>query len=250
VQAPRRHIALDYDGTLVPFFPLPALAAPDRDLTALLERLARNPANLVHIVTGRSRASIEPWLGHLPLSLHAEHGYWSKHPGGDWIANGLNDGSWKEVWRSLANQFVDGTPGALLEEKDVSIALHYRNADPSVARERLRWIREEFRRRAADEVEILEGAKVLEIRRRGIHKGLVGNALMNELEPEGELLAIGDDRTDEDLFASLPATAITVKVGPGNSNAKYALYSVAEVRELLERLSVSTFQLTQQSPVA
>jgi trehalose 6-phosphate synthase/phosphatase len=234
--APLRHILLDYDGTLVPFFPLPALAMPDRELSGLLQRLAQTPGNLVHVVTGRSRSSIEPWLGHLPIALHAEHGFWSRQVGGNWVANGISDGCWKDALRSLVNQFVDRTPGALLEEKDVSLALHYRNADPSVARERLQWLREELRRRAVDELDVLEGVKEFEIRLRGIHKGLVGNALLINLEQTTEILAIGDDRTDEDLFSSLPATAITIRVGSGNSRAKYSVGDVSEVRRLLESL--------------
>jgi trehalose 6-phosphate synthase/phosphatase len=234
--APLRHILLDYDGTLVPFFALPELAAPDRELAELLQRLVQTPGNLVHIVTGRTRASIEPWLGHLPVSLHAEHGFWSRQPGGSWIANSLSDGSWKDALRTLVSQFVEGIPGALMEEKDVSLALHYRNADPSVAHERLRWMREEFRRRAVDELEVLEVAKVFEIRLREIHKGLVGSALRANLDPSTAILAVGDDRTDEDLFSSLPASAITVRVGNGNSRAKYCVRDVAEVRVLLARL--------------
>ncbi len=234
--AASRHILLDYDGTLVPFYPLPALAIPDSELSDLLLRLAQTPGNLVHVVTGRSRALIEPWLGHLPIVLHAEHGFWYRYPGGNWVASGLINGAWKEPLRTLVCQFVESTPGALLEEKDVSLALHYRNADPSVVLERLRWLREELRRRTMDQLEIAETGKVFEIRLRGIHKGLVGNALIPNLDPNTAILAIGDDRTDEDLFSSLPTSAVTVRVGGGNSRAKYALYDVADVRALLESL--------------
>ncbi|MGE5788684.1 MAG: bifunctional alpha,alpha-trehalose-phosphate synthase (UDP-forming)/trehalose-phosphatase [Myxococcales bacterium] len=235
-KAPLRHILLDYDGTLVPYFPLPALALPDRELSDLLLRLSKTPSNLVHVVTGRTRVSIEPWLGHLPIALHAEHGYWSRMPGGHWVKNGVFDNSWIEAVRNLVIQFVERTPGAILEEKEASLALHYRNADPSVAGERLRWLREELRGRATDDLEISDGPKSFEIRRRGIHKGLVGNALAANLDPTTEILAIGDDRTDEDLFSSLPASAVTVKVGGGNSRAKYALDDVGQVRSLLEDL--------------
>jgi len=234
--AAARHILLDYDGTLVPYFPLPALAIPDSELSDLLLCLAQTAGNVVHIVTGRSRAWIEPWLGHLPIVLHAEHGYWSRYPGYSWVANGFTDGAWKEPLRSLMSQFVEGTPGALLEEKDVSLALHYRSVDPSIVQERLGWLRAELRRRTMDQLEIAEAGKVFEIRLRGIHKGLVGNTLTQNLDQATEILAIGDDRTDEDLFSSLPASAVTVGVGGGNSRAKYALYDVAEVRALLESL--------------
>lgn len=231
-----RHVLLNYDGTLVPHFPLPALALPDRELSNLLNRLSENQANLVHVVTGRTRASIETWLGHLPIAIHAEQGYWSRLPGAAWVRNGTLDSRWMDPVRPLVYQFVERTPGAMLEEKETSLVLHYRNADPTIAAERLRWIREELRQRAADELVVLEGAKNLEIRPRGIHKGLVGNALGAISDPTIEILAIGDDRTDEDLFSSLPSTAITVKVGSGSTRAKYVLDNVGEVRLLLEEL--------------
>ena len=50
------------------------------------------------------------------------------------------------------------------------------------------------------------------------------------------MLAIGDDRTDEDLFAAVPADGITVRVGPGPTRARFRLESVAAVRSLLRSL--------------
>jgi len=234
--APSRVILLDYDGTLVQFFPLPELAEPEPKLLALLERLCASPRNQVHLVTGRPREGIESWLGHLPLALHTEHGFWSRWPGADWRANRLADSQWKEGLRALLRQFVEGTPGAFVEEKDVSLALHYRRADPSLAKERLRWVREELRGRALDELEVIEGGKVLEIRMRGVHKGIIVDAIKPQLLPETEVLAIGDDRTDEDIFVALPETAITVKVGSGSSRARFRVDDIYQVRRLLERL--------------
>lgn len=236
VAAPERHILLDYDGTLVPFFPLPELAAPDPQLLGILERLTHLPGTTVHIVTGRTRESIEPWLGHLDAPLHAEHGFWSRFPGGEWATNRLGPAAWKDALRPVFKDLVDATPGATLEEKDVSMAFHDRNAEPDEARRRVQWLREELRKRALDELELLEGAKVLEVRLRGVNKGLVANSLVSKLAPTAGILAIGDDRTDEDLFSSLPSSAITVRVGGGASRARYSVPNVAAARDLLARL--------------
>jgi trehalose 6-phosphate synthase/phosphatase len=54
--------------------------------------------------------------------------------------------------------------------------------------------------------------------------------------PGAFLLAIGDDRTDEDLFATLPAGAASIHVGSGDSRAGYRLLDVGRVRELLKAL--------------
>jgi trehalose 6-phosphate synthase/phosphatase len=234
--APKRQILLDYDGTLVPFFALPELAAPDHELTKLLTRLTGSMRNTVHIVTGRPRSGIEPWLGSISVVLHAEHGFWSKWPGCEWTANRFASAAWKDNLRPLLAIFVDGTPGAFVEEKDVSLALHYRNVDPSLARERLRWLREELRGRSLDELEVLEGAKVFEIRLRGVNKGLVVSAVLERLTSNTVVIAIGDDRTDDDLFAALPNSAVTIKVGDGASRAKYVIDGVDEVRALLSQL--------------
>jgi trehalose-6-phosphatase len=50
------------------------------------------------------------------------------------------------------------------------------------------------------------------------------------------VLAIGDDRTDEDLFAAVPEDAITIRVGPGATRARFRLENVAAVRVLLRSL--------------
>jgi trehalose 6-phosphate synthase/phosphatase len=50
------------------------------------------------------------------------------------------------------------------------------------------------------------------------------------------VVAIGDDRTDEDMFAAVPADAITVRVGPGASAARYRVADPGEVRTLLAGL--------------
>jgi trehalose 6-phosphate synthase/phosphatase len=51
------------------------------------------------------------------------------------------------------------------------------------------------------------------------------------------VVAIGDDRTDEDLFVSLPAEAITVRVGPGPTRARYRLEGTSAVRAVLRLLA-------------
>src|SRR5262245_12510866 len=63
--APARVLLLDYDGTLVPFAQTPDLACPDDELLALLRALGASPGTDVHVVSGRSRQSLEQWLGAL-----------------------------------------------------------------------------------------------------------------------------------------------------------------------------------------
>jgi trehalose 6-phosphate synthase/phosphatase len=51
------------------------------------------------------------------------------------------------------------------------------------------------------------------------------------------ILGVGDDFTDEDLFVSLPKEAFTIKIGAGNSAAKYTMKSWKSMRSLLQRLA-------------
>jgi trehalose 6-phosphate synthase/phosphatase len=85
-------------------------------------------------------------------------------------------------------------------------------------------------------VEILVGSRVLEIRPHGIHKGRIVPPLSPERLARTTILAVGDDRTDEDLFAALPPEAISIRIGPGNTRARFRLEGVAAVRALLQSL--------------
>ena len=61
-------------------------------------------------------------------------------------------------------------------------------------------------------LEVLEGKKVIEVRLRGVGKGVVAQRI--EAEIEGSVIvAIGDDRTDEELFRALSPSSLTVAVG-------------------------------------
>ncbi|GAB4204121.1 MAG: bifunctional alpha,alpha-trehalose-phosphate synthase (UDP-forming)/trehalose-phosphatase [Sandaracinaceae bacterium] len=225
-------VLLDYDGTLVPHVAMPDLATPDAALKHLLTRLATRAS--VHVVSGRDRLTLERWLGELPVALHAEHGYWSRPLGAEWQANRHELSSWKDIVRPVLEAWIKRTPGAFLEEKTVSLAAHFRNVEPAILGLRLAALREELRARLPDAVEILDGAKVLELRLRGVHKGLVADALVREA---GAVLAVGDDRTDEDLFAALGPDAVTIKVGSGETHARFSVPTVADARRWLTVLA-------------
>ena len=83
-------------------------------------------------------------------------------------------------------------------------------------------------------VEILAGNRIIEIRPHGIHKGRIVPPLPTERLATTTVVAIGDDRTDEDLFAALPPEAITIRVGSGLTRAHYRLDGIEAVRSLLQ----------------
>jgi len=232
-------LLLDYDGTLVPFTPTPELARPDAGLVALLRSLSARPDTEVHVVSGRSREVLEQWIGSLPLWLHAEHGFWSRPRGSrDWIPAAEVGGSWREPVLHILRDITARTPGSLIEVKAVAIAWHYRMADLETGARRANELRLHLNQMLSNQpVEILSGNRVLEIRPHGIHKGRIVPPLTPERLARTAVIAIGDDRTDEDLFASLPPEAITVRVGPGPTRARFRLEGTAQVRGILQMLA-------------
>jgi trehalose 6-phosphate synthase/phosphatase len=237
-------LLLDYDGTLVPFALRPELAAPDAALLELLGALAGRDGVELHVVSGRDRGTLERWLGHLPVGLHGEHGYWSRpRPGAPWQALPGVPTDWMPGMRALLEGHARALPGAFVEEKAASLGWHYRAAaaaDPEAARiataELVARLRAELE---GGPLELLEGSYVLEVRARGVNKGRVVATLAEAWSGASKtVVAFGDDRTDEDMFAALPEGAFAVRVGDGPSRAPFRLPSPREVRDVLSALTV------------
>ena len=234
--APGLVLFLDYDGTLVPFQATPEEASPDRELAPLLRALAARPFTQVHVVSGRPPAVLEAWLGSLPIALHAEHGLWSRSgPGSAWRPHAAPDLAWQATVRAICRAMVAATPGSLVEEKTAGLAWHYRMADPALGAARAAELIGQLRRALQGQAaELLLGDKVVEVRPRGVHKGVLVAPVLAAAPPDAMVVAIGDDQTDEDLFAALPTGAVAIHVGAPPSRAPLHLPSVADVRAFLQ----------------
>jgi trehalose 6-phosphate synthase/phosphatase len=237
--AGRLLLLLDYDGTLVPFASTPDLARPDAELRSLLKALGKRPATSVHVLSGRTRETLEHWLGDLPVGLHAEHGFWSRlSPSDGWASLGEQELEWKQRIMPVLEQFTAATPGSLIEEKTAGLAWHYRMADPEFgllhATRLLQKLKGELNGSPA---EVLSGDKVIEIRSLGINKGVVTSRLVAGQDLPTTVVALGDDQTDEDVFSALPPEGISIHVGPRPSRAEYRLPDTKSVRDLLRTLA-------------
>jgi trehalose 6-phosphate synthase/phosphatase len=232
-------ILLDYDGTLVPIAATPDLAAPDENLLTLIGALVQRPATAVLMVSGRSRDTLDAWLGHLGIELWAEHGVWHRALGSTaWeAAFDLPCCDWLAPTRTLMDEYASGTPGAFVEGKTSSVAWHYRNAARGFGHAQARKLRLALSRILVDSAaEIIEGKRVLEVRPRGANKGAVVQHLLARQPPPERMVAFGDDLTDEEMFATLPASADSIHVGAGASLAKHRLRNPAAVRTFLTAL--------------
>jgi trehalose 6-phosphate synthase/phosphatase len=232
-------LLLDYDGTLVAFAPVPELAEPDDELIRLLHGLAARPRTEVHIVSGRTRETLQNWLGPLPIGLHAEHGLSSRAPGtATWVSAILPPQDWRPGVLAVMRAFAARTPGALVEEKNAGIGWHYRRADPELGRTQARALLLELAPLVSQaRAEILVGAKIIEVLARDVNKGRIVRSVVTRAPAGSLLVAIGDDRTDEDLFAALPPSALAVHVGPRPTRASIRLDGVPEVRALLRAIA-------------
>jgi trehalose 6-phosphate synthase/phosphatase len=243
----RRSLLLDYDGTLVPFATEPKLAHPDKELLDLLSSLGSDTANEVVIISGRPRSDLEEWFGKLPVSLVAEHGVWLRNKNSDWRMLKAITTEWKERVRPILQLYVDRLPGALLEEKEFSLAWHFRRADPEQAPLRAKELLDDlsgFTRNI--DVQVLEGNKVIEVRNTGVNKGTAAQEWLTAREPDF-ILGIGDDWTDEDLFRALPPSAFSVRVGLANTAARYYLSNHTAVRRMLREMAATPANPTKET---
>ena len=232
-----RVIFLDYDGTLVPFSRYPETAVPDEQVLAQLRRLATDTKNTLVIVSGREREFLDKWFGDLPVDLIAEHGAFIRTPSAGWTSEVDADPAWKRRVLPVLQRYADRCTGAFIEEKALSMVWHYRNADPEIALLRSQELKDELRELVSHDgkLQVMEGHKVIEVKRSGYDKGSVAAKLLGTA-PYDFILAIGDDKTDEDLFRALPAQALTFKIGISATLAKYNLKDQRQVSRLIDRL--------------
>ncbi|MEM6397244.1 MAG: bifunctional alpha,alpha-trehalose-phosphate synthase (UDP-forming)/trehalose-phosphatase [Bacteroidota bacterium] len=233
--ADQRLFFIDYDGTLMDFHVDPQAVSPDEEVIEILTCLASDDKNRVVVNSGRDRNTLEKWLGQLPIEMAAEHGVWMKEKG-EWHLNPNVTDAWKPKVQELLDNLVTRTPGSFVEEKDYSLAWHYRGIDRDLGQKRVR----EFRDMLAyliqnQDLQVLEGNKVVEIKNAGVNKGKATQHWVGQ-KPWDFILGIGDDSTDEDIFKAMPKTGVSIKVGGGRTSARYALSSVSEVREMFKEL--------------
>lgn len=232
-----RLIFLDYDGTLQRFYNNPQAASPDEELYKLLDNLTKDKKNKLVLISGRDKDTFERWFGDKKYTLIAEHGAWLRESGKGWIERKTVHSEWKDSILPVLESYVDRTPGSLIEEKTYSLVWHYRKADIELGDIRaLELVHDISGLIYNQDLEIMEGKKVIEIKVSGINKGTAASEFLLS-NPSDFILAMGDDWTDEFLFKELPETACTIKVGSDNSAAKFFVNNYKDVRGFLAELA-------------
>ena len=212
---------LDFDGTLTPIVRRPDRVRLKASVRGLLRRLAK--AMPVVIVSGRALSDLRRLVGVPALRYVASHGLVYQEPGAGvrWFGRPV---SRRQVrgWVRALKQTAEGIAGALVEDKELSAALHDRTVRP-VDRRKLR-------RRALRALEpwltgrqaaLIHGKRVLEVRPvASWNKGTAVARLLNEPWARGRSpVYFGDDRTDFDAFRVLRGRGLSVRVGGRRSVA-------------------------------
>ena len=228
---------LDYDGTLTGFKDDPQKAMPDKQLYDLLDKLSGKENTEVVIISGRDRDTFDKWFQNKNFHLITEHGVWLKKIDGQWEFLIQNSNDWKSKIIHTLEYYVDRTPGSFIEEKNYSLVWHYRKTDPELGQMRAIELKDELSNLTAnDDLEIMEGNKVIEVKGRGVNKGQAAMQFMQGNQYDF-VVGIGDDWTDEYLFNVIPEDGVSIKIGAGKTGAKYHLADHTEVRAFLKKLT-------------
>ena len=245
-QSKQRILLLDYDGTIVPFAREPRLARPDPELKRLIQNLSEH-ADVV-LITGRDKKTVDRWFPFREANLVAEHGVWLRIRDEDWKMLKPLNVMWKENLLPIMELFADRLPGSFVEQKEYSLAFHYRQTDPELASIRVKELTDTLVHLTGNmDVVVLQGSKVLELRNGGVDKGAAGLHFLSNAQYDF-ILAVGDDWTDEDLFRVLPEGAFSLKVGTTASHATYNVRHHLDVRRLLKELLDSVEAHTKEAP--
>lgn len=192
---------LDVDGTLLEFAARPDEVQVDSATLSLLGRLRTLLDGAVALVSGRSLAQLDELFRPLVLPAAGIHGFERRSASGLVHRSPMTVAALDRIRRWFRGVVLPDS-GLTLEDKGHALALHYRTAPQAAARARA-----SIRTAAAQlgpTFEVIEGAKVVELKPAGATKATAINAFMAEAPFKGRMpVFLGDDVTDFDGFAAV-----------------------------------------------
>lgn len=237
------YLLLDYDGTLTAIAPNPAQAVLAQKTREILKKLAVHSRCVLAIISGRSLANLKKML-HIPKIIYSgNHGLEVDYCGV--LVPLFEDASFHVLLQKIyteLRQKMKGIKGVLLENKKMTLSLHYRLADNRQIPKIKSFFQETIQPyQASRQILVTSGKMVLEIRppiKWG--KGELVRWLLPDINRKKQDRAVfyfGDDTTDEDAFRVLKGKGFTVLVGrKKRSAAEYYLRNSEEVREILNKI--------------
>jgi len=233
---------LDLDGTLAPLAPVPDQARVPVVVRELLQDLHSFPRCQVWVVTGRPVAEAVRLVGTPEIGYAGVHGLEVRWPGADSCTQyPVNLDAFLPAVvaaRHALCRELASVPGCLVEDKGISVAVHYRLVSAARRPEVLRVVSKVAR--AAHLLRLQPGHDVLELRPNvAWDKGRAVAWLLEHTQGGNWLervlpVYVGDDLTDEDAFSALAVRGVTIKVGQGPTAARYRLGGPEDVALFLE----------------
>lgn len=226
---------LDFDGTLLELAVTPDAIQVDPALPQLLAGLHRATSGAVALISGRALSDLDRRLDLPDLPKAGQHGMERRDAVGRLWLHAVPPQAKQAIQVALL-PILDAHPELLLEDKGLTLALHYRQA-PQLAD----WL-EQLLRRLVQEIGeglfVQSGKFIVEVRPAGVDKGGAVTEYLTEPPFLGRRpVFIGDDRSDEHGYAAVrECDGISIAVGPGSFGAQYRLDNVAAVRAWLAML--------------
>ena len=248
-RAERRLLLLAHDETPVQFAGSSDLAKTTEEYWKTLQLISKDPKNEVVLLSGSDKMTLQSRFKTLDIGLVAEHGAWIKMRNRDWRMPKPLTNDWKPRILPILEIYSDRLPGSYVEDKEFSLAWHYRMADHEMASAIAKELLDDLVSFTANiGVQVLQGNKLIEVRNTGMSKGDAGSCWISEKHFDF-ILGVGYDWTDEELFKILPETAFSIKVGSPQSAAKFNLRDSKEVLKLLQELGETSFGALTQIPL-
>ena len=228
---------LDVDGTLVEIEREPdAVHVPER-LSGILSALQRATGGALALVSGRALADLDRLFAPLRLSAAGLHGLERRNLCAE-VVRAEPEPAILEAARAQLAAFAERHPGVLLEDKRLTLALHYRNAP---AQQDAATAAAEAAVAASEgTLVLLRGKMVLELKPPGCDKGQAIAAFLGEMPFAGrQPVFAGDDVTDEAGFEVVNSQGgVTIRIGADGARtaAHHGLPDVGTMQSWLQRL--------------
>jgi trehalose 6-phosphate phosphatase len=228
---PRLLVACDYDGTIAPIVSNPDDARPLDESVAALGSLAALPSTTAALISGRALRDLAT-LSRMPAVVQLVGSHGSEFDTG--FVQAIDEeatvllGRIRDAVSAIAAEYT----GVAVETKPASVALHVRNAEPADARAALAKAHDVSQRWPA---QVTEGKAVIEFAVIETDKGRALDILRDQAAASATVF-IGDDVTDEKAFRRLKPTDVGIKVGDGETLARFRVASPDVVALALEAL--------------
>lgn len=238
----RRSIFLDYDGTLTPIAPTPEQAVLSKEVRDVLQRLTKSNTVNLSVVSGRAIEDVRRLVGIKNIIYVGNHGFEIEGCGMEFES--LVPLAYKrtqvDLKGALQRHLID-FPGSFLEEKGVTMSVHYRSLDPSLEGNFVRLVHQVTRPLVeTKQIRVTSGKKVLEVRPpvdwdKGKAVGWILKRQQHECGVQNVFpVYFGDDETDEDAFIAFQGSGVSVCVGSKtDSRAQYFVNSPQDVMRFL-----------------